>query len=54
MSRLAPISRENLSPAQAEVYNSINAGARGGVRGPFRVLLHSPELANRVEQLWSK
>jgi 4-carboxymuconolactone decarboxylase len=51
MSRFAPISRENLSPAQAEVYNSINAGARGGVRGPFRVLLHSPELAKRVEQL---
>jgi 4-carboxymuconolactone decarboxylase len=51
MSRFAPISRENLSPAQAEVYNSINAGARGGVRGPFRVLLHSPELARRVEQL---
>ncbi len=51
MSRFAPISRENLSPAQAEVYNSINSGARGGVRGPFRVLLHSPELAKRVEQL---
>jgi 4-carboxymuconolactone decarboxylase len=51
MNRFAPISRENLSPAQAEVYNVINSGARGGVRGPFRVLLHSPELARRVEQL---
>src|SRR5260370_25072134 len=51
MSRFAPISRENLSPAQAEVYNSITSGARGGVRGPFHVLLHSPELARRVEQL---
>jgi 4-carboxymuconolactone decarboxylase len=51
MSRFSPISRENLSPAQAEVYNSISAGARGGVRGPFHVLLQSPELAKRVEQL---
>jgi 4-carboxymuconolactone decarboxylase len=51
MSRIALLTREGLSPAQAEVYNSINAGARGGVRGPFRVLLHSPDLAKRVEQL---
>ncbi|MEP9375115.1 carboxymuconolactone decarboxylase family protein [Aquabacter sp. CN5-332] len=51
MSRIALLAREDLSPAQAEVYNSINAGARGGVRGPFRVLLHSPDLAKRVEQL---
>ncbi|TCT08320.1 carboxymuconolactone decarboxylase family protein [Aquabacter spiritensis] len=51
MSRIALLTREGLSPAQTEVYNSINAGARGGVRGPFRVLLHSPDLARRVEQL---
>jgi 4-carboxymuconolactone decarboxylase len=51
MSRFVPIARENLSPAQTEVYNSISAGARGGVRGPFHVLLKSPELAKRVEQL---
>jgi 4-carboxymuconolactone decarboxylase len=51
MSRIALLSRENLSAAQTEVYNSINAGARGGVRGPFCVLLHSPDLARRVEQL---
>lgn len=47
MSRIALLARENLSAAQTEVYNSINAG----VRGPFRVLLHSPDLAKRVEQL---
>ena len=51
MSRLPQLSRDQLNPAQAEVYNSIAAGARGGVRGPFTVLLHSPELARRVEQL---
>jgi 4-carboxymuconolactone decarboxylase len=48
---LANLSREDLNPAQVEVYNSISAGARGGVRGPFKILLHSPELAKRVEQL---
>ncbi len=51
MSRLPPLKRETLSPAQAEVFNQIAAGARGGVRGPFTALLHSPELARRVEQL---
>ncbi len=51
MSRLASLSREDLNPAQVEVYNSISSGARGAVRGPFRILLHSPELAKRVEQL---
>lgn len=51
MTRVPLLARDQLSPAQAEVYNSIAAGARGGVRGPFTVLLHSPELARRVEQL---
>lgn len=51
MSRITLLTREGLSPDQIEVYNSINSGARGGVRGPFRVLLHSPDLAKRVEQL---
>ncbi|HWX47875.1 MAG TPA: hypothetical protein VNZ61_07470 [Roseomonas sp.] len=51
MSRLPPIDREALSPAQSEVYNRIATGARGGVRGPFLALLHSPALAARVEQL---
>jgi len=51
MTRVPPLVRDQLTPAQLEVYNSIAAGARGGVRGPFTVLLHSPELARRVEQL---
>ncbi|HWL80678.1 MAG TPA: carboxymuconolactone decarboxylase family protein [Roseomonas sp.] len=51
MSRLPPIDREALSPAQSEVYNRIATGARGGVRGPFLALLHSPGLAARIEQL---
>ncbi len=51
MSRLPPISPDALSPDQSEVYNRIATGARGGVRGPFTALLHSPALAGRVEQL---
>lgn len=51
MSRLPPISPETLTPDQTEVYNRIATGARGGVRGPFTALLHSPALAGRVEQL---
>ncbi|MDJ0387695.1 carboxymuconolactone decarboxylase family protein [Roseomonas sp. E05] len=51
MSRLPSIDPETLSPAQSEVYNRIATGARGGVRGPFLALLHSPGLAARVEQL---
>lgn len=51
MGRLPVLDRDELSPAQSEVYHRIAAGARGGVRGPFTVLLHSPDLAGRVEQL---
>lgn len=51
MARLPVLERDELSPAQSEVYHRIAAGARGGVRGPFTVLLHSPDLAGRVEQL---
>ncbi|WP_370302223.1 carboxymuconolactone decarboxylase family protein [Pseudooceanicola sp.] len=51
MSRLPPLDPKNMSGDQAEVYNSIASGARGAVRGPFTVLLHSPELARRTEQM---
>ena len=51
MSRLPPVSADALTLEQAEVYNRIATGARGGVRGPFPALLHSPALAGRVEQL---
>lgn len=42
---------ENLSEIQRAVYDRIAGGARGGVRGPFTVLLNSPELATLVERL---
>jgi 4-carboxymuconolactone decarboxylase len=51
MSRIPQLTRSQLDGPQMEVFNAIAAGARGGVRGPFTVLLHSAELARRVEQL---
>jgi 4-carboxymuconolactone decarboxylase len=51
MSRLPALDPQTLSPAQSEAYNRIATGARGGVRGPFLALLHSPVLAAKVEQL---
>ena len=40
-----------MTEAQQRVYQSIAAGPRGGVRGPFNALLRSPELADRVQQV---
>jgi 4-carboxymuconolactone decarboxylase len=40
-----------MNEAQRRVYQSIAAGPRGGVRGPFNALLRSPELADRVQRV---
>lgn len=40
-----------MSPAQKRVHDAIAGGPRGGVRGPFGVLLRSPELADRVQRV---
>jgi 4-carboxymuconolactone decarboxylase len=47
MARLGNVTREELNPEDQKYYASI-AGSRGSVRGPFGVLLHSPDLAARV------
>jgi len=41
----------HLSEAQQKIANEVAAGPRGEVRGPVRVWLHSPELANRAQKL---
>ncbi|MYZ50370.1 carboxymuconolactone decarboxylase family protein [Propylenella binzhouense] len=51
MPRIPPVDPGRLTPEQAAVHERIASGARGSVRGPFAVLLHSPELAGFVEQL---
>ena len=48
--RVRPIDREALTPAQRDVYDRIQ-DSRGGVEGPFTMLLHVPELADRVQRL---
>lgn len=52
MARMKQItSRDGLDAAQAEVFDSIAGGARGGVRGPHTILLHRPELAAPMDKL---
>ena len=41
MSRLPEFDETKLTAAQKEVYDRIAAGPRGGVRGPFKALLHA-------------
>ena len=53
MARIMQIrSREELPPAAWAAWDEI-ARSRGGVRGPFSVFLHSPELAVRTARLGS-
>jgi 4-carboxymuconolactone decarboxylase len=48
--RFAEIKPEQMTETQKRVYDEI-AASRGGVRGPFGVLLRSPELADRWQRL---
>lgn len=50
MSRIPELERYQLSPEQTKVYDAILA-SRGSLQGPFRVWLHSPELAERAQRL---
>lgn len=50
MSRLPPPDRDALPPEDQAVWDRI-AAVRGGVRGPFGVLIHVPQLADRVRAL---
>jgi 4-carboxymuconolactone decarboxylase len=49
--RYPELRSEQMTDAQRRVYQSIAAGPRGGVRGPFNALLRSPELADRVQKV---
>jgi 4-carboxymuconolactone decarboxylase len=49
--RFPDLPKEGMSDAQKRVYDAIAGGPRGSVRGPFAVLLRSPELADRVQKL---
>ena len=47
MARLPNLERDQLKPEDQQFYDGI-ADSRGSVRGPYGVLLHSPNLAARV------
>jgi 4-carboxymuconolactone decarboxylase len=51
MARIPDIVEAELTPEQRKVYEAIATGPRGVVRGPLRVWLHSPELADRAQSL---
>ena len=45
--RVPEVKREDLSPTDQGYYDEI-VESRGGIRGPFPALLHSPQLASLV------
>src|SRR5215204_5550047 len=47
MARLPNLDKDQLKPENLKFYDVI-ADSRGGVRGPYGVLLHSPDLASRM------
>jgi 4-carboxymuconolactone decarboxylase len=49
--RFRDLPKDGMTDAQKRVYDAIAGGPRGSVRGPFAVLLRSPELADRVQKL---
>jgi 4-carboxymuconolactone decarboxylase len=49
--RYSPLTPETLTPEQKPVYESIAAVRHGSVPRPFHVLLQSPELTEKAQQL---
>ena len=47
MARLPNVTRDQLKPQDRKYFDEI-AGSRGSIRGPYGILLHSPDLAARV------
>jgi 4-carboxymuconolactone decarboxylase len=50
--RFAPLSEDTMTPDQKRVAQGIASGPRGSwQRGPFKALLRSPEIADRVQKV---
>jgi 4-carboxymuconolactone decarboxylase len=50
--RFSPLSPEQLTPDQKRMVDGIASGPRGSsLRGPFKALLRSPELGDRVQRV---
>lgn len=51
MPRLPEPDPATLTPEQKAIFEEIASSPRGGVRGPFKVLINSPGLCDRVQKL---
>ncbi len=52
--RFKPIAPEEMTPDQVAMVDAMAAGPRAGsLRGPFKALLRSPDLGNRLQHLGS-
>ena len=49
--RFKPLKYDEMTPAQKTMVEHLLAGPRGGVTGPFNVLLRSPEMGNLAQNL---
>lgn len=49
--RFVEVDPKAMSEAQRRVFEAIRSGPRGTVAEPYKLLLHSPELADRVQML---
>jgi 4-carboxymuconolactone decarboxylase len=49
--RFKPLTAEQLTPEQRQLVENLLAGPRGGLSGPFNVLLRSPELGDRLQRV---
>ena len=49
--RFKPLSYDQLSPEQKTMVEHLFAGERGGMNGPFNVLLRSPEMGDAAQKL---
>ena len=49
--RFPELTRDQMTDDQKKAYDGIVSGPRGGARGPFNVLLRSPQLADTVQRV---
>lgn len=49
--RMPPLAAADLTPAQVSAVERITAGPRGALLGPFAVLLRTPELMDRLQDV---
>lgn len=49
--RMPPLDTADLTPAQVSALDRITSGPRGALLGPFAVLLRTPELMDRVQDV---